>query len=226
MSDTHEPTVEEINAELARSKLEADTRMKALQEKLEVAKHVEGEKARKAEAARLKAKAEEKDKVKRELEEAREKAEEREKNKAGEGMMLATPADLLALECAQIVNAENAKAWAEGFKLPQAGSSKATLMPTPKTPVNLTRHVQEQERLMKPGKLGKTGEVAVSAIFWFVSFSDSILSDCQLQHVQESQGSLHLRVSGSLPGLQGMQGSVFLPRREAKMQGCGSRVGR
>jgi hypothetical protein len=49
MSDTHEPTVEEINAELARSKLEVDARMKALQEKLEVAKHIEEEKARKAE---------------------------------------------------------------------------------------------------------------------------------------------------------------------------------
>jgi hypothetical protein len=46
MSDAHEPTVEEINAELARSKLEADVRMKALQEKLEVAKRFEEEKAR------------------------------------------------------------------------------------------------------------------------------------------------------------------------------------
>jgi hypothetical protein len=38
MSDEHEPTVEEINVELAKSRLEADARMKKLQEKLEVAK--------------------------------------------------------------------------------------------------------------------------------------------------------------------------------------------
>jgi hypothetical protein len=70
MSDTHEPTVEEINAELAKSKLEADARMKKLQERLEVAKCAEEEKARKAEEVRLKAEAEEKAKAKRELEEA------------------------------------------------------------------------------------------------------------------------------------------------------------
>jgi hypothetical protein len=33
MSDTHEPTVEEINAELVKLRLEADAGMKALQEK-------------------------------------------------------------------------------------------------------------------------------------------------------------------------------------------------
>jgi hypothetical protein len=70
MSDTHKPTVEEINAELARLKMEADARMKAWQEKLEVAKCVEEEKARKAKEAWLQAEAEEKAKAKWELEEA------------------------------------------------------------------------------------------------------------------------------------------------------------
>jgi dTMP kinase len=75
MSNTHESMVEEINAELAKSRLEADARMKALQERLEVAKHFEQEKVRKAEEARLKAKSKEEAKARRELEEAREKAE-------------------------------------------------------------------------------------------------------------------------------------------------------
>jgi hypothetical protein len=102
--------------------------------------------------------------------EARKKAEEKEKNKAGDGMMLATPADLSALERARIVNAENARVREESHK-PKAGSSKTTPMPTAKTkaPVNLTRQVREQERLRKTGKLGKSGDVAVRISFWFSS---------------------------------------------------------
>jgi hypothetical protein len=236
MSNTHEPTVEEINAELAKSRLEADARMKTLQEKLEVAKQAEQEKARRAEEAQLEAEAEERAQAQHELEEAQEKAEaeaerqekearekaeaqekakaackvqeareqterdnkaervcrenrkrlyrelikfkerneaeerrkakEIEKNKAGDGMMLATPVDLSAIAKARQINAENAKNQAEGFKPPQAGSSKATPTPTPKpkTPVNLTRQVRNEEAMRKSGKLGKTGDVVVSVL--------------------------------------------------------------
>jgi hypothetical protein len=79
-------------------------------------------------------------------------------------MMLATPADLSAINKARQINAENAKNRAEGFKPPWAGSSKATAtpMPKPKAPVNLTRQVRNEEAMRKSGKLGKTGDVAVS----------------------------------------------------------------
>jgi hypothetical protein len=110
------------------------------------------------------------------------KAEEREKNKAGDRMMLATPADLSALKRARIVNAENAKVRAVGSK-PRAGSSKVTATPTPKlkAPVNLTRQVWEEERVMKTGKRGKHGDVAVSAGFLFsFGFPDLISPDRQL----------------------------------------------
>jgi hypothetical protein len=234
------PRVEEINAELAKSRLEADTRMKALQEKLEVAKRAVQEKARKEEEARIEAEAEERAKAQRKLEEAREKAEaeekakaeaerqekearekaeaeekakaarkvqeareqtereekaervrltnrkrlareliefkernaaeekrkaeEWEKLKAGDGMMLATPADLSAINRAQLINAENARNRAEGSKPPRAGSSKAPATPKPKpmATVNLTRQVRNEEAMRKSGKLGKTGDVAVS----------------------------------------------------------------
>jgi hypothetical protein len=69
------------------------------------------------------------------------------------------------------VNAENAKARAEGFKLPRAGSSKATATPTPKPKalVNLSRQVRNEEAMRKSGKLGKTGEVVVSVfVFCFI----------------------------------------------------------
>jgi hypothetical protein len=77
-------------------------------------------------------------------------------------MMLVTPTDLSALERARIVNAENAK--------PRAGSSKVTATPTPKpkTPVNLTRQVREEEWVMRTGKWGKQGDVAVSKFSCFI----------------------------------------------------------
>jgi hypothetical protein len=37
----------------------------------------------------------------------------------------------------------------------------------PKTPVNLTRQVRDQEQFMKTGKPGKTGEVAVRVFYLF-----------------------------------------------------------
>jgi hypothetical protein len=98
--------------------------------------------------------------------EAMKKAEEEEKAKAREGMKLATRADLSALERAWQINSENAKIREEGFK-PRVGSSKATATPKPKTPVNLTSQVREQEQFMKTGKLGKTGEVAVGFFILF-----------------------------------------------------------
>jgi hypothetical protein len=84
--------------------------------------------------------------------------------------MLATPADLSALEWARIVNVENAKARAEGFKSPQAGSNKVPATPKqkPKAPVNLSRPVRNEEAMQKTGKLGKTGEVTVSGVFCFI----------------------------------------------------------
>jgi hypothetical protein len=258
MSNTHEPTVEEINAELAKSRLEVDVRMKALQERLEVAKRAEQEKARKAEEARLEAEAEERVRAKRELEEAREKAEaeekakakakrrakevrdkakaerkaqeareqnevdqraervrlanrtrlareliefkerneaeakrkaeEREKHQAEEGMMLATPADLSALDKARQINAENVNNRAEGFNPSRAGSSKAPAMPKtkPMAPVNLSRQVREQEVMRKSGKLGKTGDVAVSdCLFALFGISDLFSPGQQLRHVCE-----------------------------------------
>jgi hypothetical protein len=57
--------------------------------------------------------------------EAKRKAEEVERNKAGDGMMLATPADLSAIAKARQINAENAKNRVEGFKPPRAGSTVA-----------------------------------------------------------------------------------------------------
>jgi hypothetical protein len=233
MSDTYERMVEELNAELARSKLEMEAKMNALQERLQaVQKAAEEKVVQKAEEDPLKAEAEEKAeaerkaKVKREAKEAREKAEakekakaekksqeerevtekqeeevaskaervrltnrkrldreliefkerteaeakkkaeEREKNQAGDGMMLATPADLSALERARIINAENAKTWAESSKPPWVGSSKGR--PKPISPVNLSRQVRNEEAIQKTGKPGKTKEVAVSVFFRFV----------------------------------------------------------
>jgi hypothetical protein len=88
MSNIHEPTIEEINVELARSRLEMEARMQALQEQLQAAqerKDAEEAAARKAEEAWQKAEAEEKAerkaKAKREAEEAREKAKAKEKAK-------------------------------------------------------------------------------------------------------------------------------------------------
>jgi hypothetical protein len=107
--------------------------------------------------------------------EERKKAEEREKNKAGDGMMLATPADLSAINKARQINAENAKNRVEGFKPLRARSSKVPAMPRPKpnTPVNLSRQVRNEEAMRKYGKLGKTGEVAVSGVlFALFVFSD------------------------------------------------------
>jgi hypothetical protein len=89
--------------------------------------------------------------------------------------MLATPADLSAIAKARQINAENAKNRAEGFKPPRAGSSKAPAIPKPKptTTVNLSRQVRNEEAMRKSGKLGKTGEVAVSGVLIvFFGFSD------------------------------------------------------
>jgi hypothetical protein len=61
MSDTHKPTVEDLNAELAQSKLEMEEKMRALEERLQVAQECEAaeeEKVRKAKEEQLKAKAE------------------------------------------------------------------------------------------------------------------------------------------------------------------------
>jgi hypothetical protein len=104
--------------------------------------------------------------------EAKRKAEEREKHKADKKMMLATPADISAIDRARQINAENEKNRVEGFKPPRAGSSKAPATPKPKptTSVNLTRQVLNEEAMWKSGKLGKTGEVAVSGVFFFVCF--------------------------------------------------------
>jgi hypothetical protein len=119
--------------------------------------------------------------------EAKRTAEEREKHQAREGMMLATPVDLLALDRARQVNAENAKTWAEGFKPPQVGSSKATatLTPKPKPPVNLSRQVRNEEVMRKSGKLGKTA-VSVFCLFALFGFSDLCFPGYQLRHVYKS----------------------------------------
>jgi hypothetical protein len=289
MSDTHEPTVEEINAELAKSRLEADARMKALQEKLEVAKRAEQEKARRAKEARLEAEAEERAQAQRELEEVREKAEaeaerqdkevqekaeaarkvqeawdraerdkaervrrenrkrlyreliefkernaakekrkaeEREKLKAGNGMMLATVADLSAMEKARLINAKNAKNRAEGSKPPRARSIKAPATPKPKptATVNLTRQVRNEEAMRKPGKLGKTRDVAASiSVSSPFGLSDLFLG-YQLRHVPEPKRPLRLRFSDSVHDMPAKQGSVFVPRREAKAQGRGGQL--
>jgi hypothetical protein len=102
--------------------------------------------------------------------EERKKAEEEEKAKAGNGMKLATPADLSALERAWLVNAENARLRDDSRK-PRVVSSKAATTPTPKpkTPVNLACQVREEERLKKTRKWGKGGDVAVSNSFQFSS---------------------------------------------------------
>jgi hypothetical protein len=86
-------------------------------------------------------------------------------------MRLITPGDLSVFEKARQINAENAKAWAEGSK-PRAGSSKAkaATMPKPKTPVNLARQVREEEQVMKTGKRGKARDVAVSCFRYFFLF--------------------------------------------------------
>jgi hypothetical protein len=161
--------------------------------------------------------------------EAKRKAKEVERNKAGDGMMLATPADLSAIDKARQINAENAKNRVESFKPPWARSSKApaTPKPKPKAAVNLSRQVREQEAMRKSGKLGKTGEVAVRVyvFFAFLGFSDMSSPDYQLRHVQEPQGSLRLRISDCMPGLQRTKSSVFFLGREAEAQGCGDRVG-
>jgi hypothetical protein len=225
MSDAHEPTVEDLNAELAKSKREMEAKLEAIQERLLVAQRAEEEKARKAEEARQKAEAEAKAEVerlakeaqdkaeaeekakadekaravreateKREEEaagkaervrlanqkrldreltefkermeaEAKKKAEDEEKAKAEKGMKLATPDDVSALERARQINAENARI-REGNLKPKAGSSKAAATPAqtpkPKTPGNLARQVREEDRVMKTGKRGKQGDVAVS----------------------------------------------------------------
>jgi hypothetical protein len=98
--------------------------------------------------------------------EERRKADEKEKLKAGNGMMLATPGDVMALNEPRWINAENARRQAEGFK-PRAGSSKesSTLTLKPKSSVNLARQVQEEERLRKTGNRGKRGGLAVSTFF-------------------------------------------------------------
>ena len=191
MSDTNEPTVEEINAELEKSRLEMEAKVKALQERLQVAQRAEEEKARKAEEARQKAEAEEKAKAEKKAErvrrenrkrlyreliefkeraetEAKKKAEEEENAKAEKGMKLATPADLSAIELARRINAENAKNRDKSTK-PRAGSSKAATTPTPapktKTSGNLARQVRNEERIRRTGKRGECGEVAVSDLF-------------------------------------------------------------
>jgi hypothetical protein len=193
MSGPRDATDDEIDVELAKAEQKMQEEMaekrRVAQERKAALKKAKEEKARKVEEARQKAEAEHQakeaqDKAERvhlanqkrldqeliELKErteakAKRKAKEKEKNQAREGMMLATPVDLSALDRAWQINANNAKARVEGFKPPRAGSSKATPTPMLKTPVNLTRQVWEQERLMKPGKLGKTREVAVSAVF-------------------------------------------------------------
>jgi hypothetical protein len=110
--------------------------------------------------------------------EEKRKAKEWEKLQAREGMMLATSTDLSALERARIVDAENAKIWAEGFKPPRAGSSKATAtpMPKPKALVNLSRQVRNEEAMRKSRKLGKTGDVAVSGLLFCLFFGVSDMS--------------------------------------------------
>jgi hypothetical protein len=65
------------------------------------------------------------------------KAEEEEKAKAGKGMKLAMPVDVSDLEKAQLIDAENVRKRAEGYKL-RVGSSKVSLM---KPPVNLAWQV-------------------------------------------------------------------------------------
>jgi HD-GYP domain-containing protein (c-di-GMP phosphodiesterase class II) len=111
--------------------------------------------------------------------EERKKAEEREKVKAGNVMMLETPADLLALERARLVNAKNTRLQDESHK-PRAGSSKAPSMPTPtlkpKAPVNLASPVREEEWLKKTGKRGKSGDVAVSTLSVLFGVSDIYFS--------------------------------------------------
>jgi hypothetical protein len=105
--------------------------------------------------------------------EAKKKADEEEQAKAEKGMKLVTPADLSelsAVERARLVNAENAKARADSSK-PRAGSSKVTATPKPKPAgsVNLSRQVRNEEAMRKSGKLGKTGDVAVS-VFGLCAF--------------------------------------------------------
>jgi hypothetical protein len=276
MSDTYEPTVEELNAELAKSKLEMEAKMNALQEKLQSAQKVAEEKVakkaeeeRKAEEDRLKAEAEEKARAeakaeaecqateawekaeaekkaeaKRKVQEAQEKTEaaekweeevaskaervrlanrkrldweliefkerteaeakrkakEKKKNQAGDRMMLATPADLLGLDRAWIVNAENAKIQEENFK-PWARSSKApaTLTPKLKALVNLSRQVWNEEVIRKTGKWGRNGDVAVSYRFQSHSaFLTCLSPGCYVRHVREPQGALHIRISGGM----------------------------
>jgi hypothetical protein len=98
------------------------------------------------------------------------KAEEREKAKAGNGMMLATPADLSALEAARRINTENARL-REGSHKPRVESRKATPtpMPKPKTLVNLACQVREDEQAKMTGHRGKNGDAVVnSQIFRFL----------------------------------------------------------
>jgi hypothetical protein len=290
MSDTYKPTVEELNAELAKSKLEMEAKMNTLQEKLQPApecKEAEEEAARKAEEAWQKAEAEEKTeaerkaKAKREAEEAREKAEaeekakvekkareereatetqeeevaskakwvhlanrkrldqeliefkerteveakkkaeEKKKNQGRDGMMLATSADLSALDRAWQINAENAKIREEGFK-PWAGSSKATATPTPKLKalVNLSRQVRNEEAIRKTRKWGKSGDVAVSVSFRsYLAFLTCLSPGCHARHVRESQGSLCVRVSGGLSHVSATKSLVLVSELEMETQG-------
>jgi membrane protein involved in colicin uptake len=77
MPNTHEPTIEEINAELARAKVEMEERMKELAERFPVAqegKEAEEEAMREAKEAWLKAEAECKAKEERLKAEAKKKA--------------------------------------------------------------------------------------------------------------------------------------------------------
>jgi hypothetical protein len=277
MSDAHEPTIEDINAELMRSKLEMEEKLRALEEKLQVTqecKVAEEEEARKVEEkwkpeeARLKAeaeqKAEEECKAKDEQQKAkaecktweaselrqsaerkrldrefqeykerveakeRQKAEEQEKLKAGNGMMLATPKDVSALEDARRINPENARIWAEGFK-PRARSSKAMATATttakPKTPVNLARQVREDERAKKTGHKGKNGDATVSSQgFGFcLDFLTHVSPGCYVRQLHKSEQLLHPWASGCVSGVQHKESALLVSGREAEAKergGC------
>jgi hypothetical protein len=148
--------------------------------------------------------------------EEKRKAEEREKLKADKGMMLASSADISAIERAWQVNAENARIRAEGVKPPRAGTSKAPATPKPKPTdsVNLSRQVRNEEAMRKSGKLGKTGEVAVSYLLFFLIYFISAFLTCppgdQLRHVQGPKRPLCLWDLDGLQDMQRTQSSVLV----------------
>jgi dTMP kinase len=159
----------EQKAEEAKKTEEAHLKVeREAQEACEAMEKCQAEEASKAKRVRLEARK----RLDRELieykerteAEERKKAKEREKVKAGNGMMLVTPADLLALETARQVNAENARLREEGHK-PRAGSSKATpmLKSKPKVPVNLAHQVRDEERAKRTEHKGKNGDAVVSS---------------------------------------------------------------